>query len=73
MTQEQIEESIITSVFGLHMPIKLKMEKAILSSYHRLPTLKSEFAGLDSITGKDVELDFCDFLNGIYFINSSFY
>lgn len=65
MTQEQIEESILTNVFGLHMPIRMKMEKAILSSYHRLPSLKSEFSGLSSITGSDLELDFCDFLNGI--------
>lgn len=47
------------------MAIRLRMEKAILSSFHRLPTLKSEFCGLESVTKRDVEMDFYDFMGGM--------
>ena len=39
------------------------MEKRILSGIQRLPVLESEFAGLESMTGADTEIDFNDYLN----------
>jgi len=44
------------------------MEKQILSSFQRLPVLKSSFAGLDTITKKDLEFGFEDYLGGMYFL-----
>ena len=45
------------------MVMRLEMEKRILSGIQRLPVLQSEFAGLESMTGADTELDFSDYLN----------
>lgn len=44
--------------------MRLEMEKQILSSFQRLPVLKSSFAGLDTITKKDLEFGFEDYLGG---------
>ena len=52
----------LESVYGSHAAIRMRMEKAILSQFQRLPGLKSEFAGLDTILGKDEGISFEDFL-----------
>lgn len=56
----------MSNIFGSHMAIKQRMEKRILSSFHRLPSLRSEFSGLESFTKRDLEMDFCDFMNGMH-------
>eukprot|EP01115_Flamella_aegyptia_P012228 TRINITY_DN6024_c0_g1_i2.p1 TRINITY_DN6024_c0_g1~~TRINITY_DN6024_c0_g1_i2.p1 ORF type:complete len:76 (-),score=24.61 TRINITY_DN6024_c0_g1_i2:8-235(-) len=45
------------------MVVRMKMEETILGQFHRLPGLPSEFAGLDTIMGRDEELGFEDYLN----------
>lgn len=44
------------------MVMRMEMEKRILSGIQRLPVLQSEFAGLESITGADTQIDFTDYL-----------
>lgn len=46
------------------MVLRLEMEKKILSSYRRLPSLRSDFTGLESMTKKDEDFGFEDYLNG---------
>lgn len=41
------------------------MECAVLSQFQRLPPLRSEMCGLNTILGKDEELDFSDILVGM--------
>lgn len=53
----------LNNVYGSHMVIRMEMEKRILSGIQRLPVLHSEFAGLESMTGADVDFDFSDYLN----------
>lgn len=45
------------------MVLRMEMEKRILSGIQRLPVLKSEYAGLESMTGADTEFSFSDYLN----------
>jgi hypothetical protein len=61
-TQEQLKYTALKNVYGSHMVMRLEMEKQILSSFQRLPVLKSSFAGLDTITKKDLEFGFEDYL-----------
>lgn len=42
------------NIHGLHMPIKLGMEKAVLSKIHRLPGLPSSNLSLRTILGDDL-------------------
>lgn len=53
----------LNNVYGSHMVIRMEMEKRILSGIQRLPVIQSEFAGLESMTGADTEIDFDDYLN----------
>lgn len=61
-------------VFGDHICFSLQ---AILSQFQRLPGLKSSFAGLETLLGRDEEIDFGDYLGStltesalIYFIHT---
>ena len=49
------------------MPMRLQMEQAILSEFQRLPTLHSDFIGLETMLGIDEEIGFEDFLTGAAF------
>mmetsp|Transcript_21414 Transcript_21414/g.50347 ORF Transcript_21414/g.50347 Transcript_21414/m.50347 type:complete len:132 (+) Transcript_21414:114-509(+) len=50
-------------VYGTHMGLRLRMERAILSRPTRGPGLPSESLGLDTLTGRDTTFSFEDFLN----------
>jgi hypothetical protein len=58
-----MRNTALSNVYGSHMVMRLEMEKRILSGIQRLPVLQSEFAGLESMTGADTEIDFDDYLN----------
>mmetsp|Transcript_8099 Transcript_8099/g.8971 ORF Transcript_8099/g.8971 Transcript_8099/m.8971 type:complete len:126 (+) Transcript_8099:40-417(+) len=47
---------MLRHTFGDHMVSRLAMERQIASSFQRLPILKSENIALDTLTGKDLEL-----------------
>jgi len=50
---------------GMHAPMRLQVEHAIFSQYHRLPGLHSEFCGLDTLMDRDETLGFEDILQGL--------
>jgi len=55
-----LNEFALQNVYGSHMPMRLEMEKRLLSQFQRLPVLRSELAGLDTITKRDLEMEFGD-------------
>lgn len=57
------EFSALRNAQGLHMPMKLQMERTILSRVHRLPGLESSRASLRSVLD-DYDLGFEDMLCG---------
>ncbi|XP_059611978.1 proteasome maturation protein [Phlebotomus argentipes] len=48
---------------GLHAPLKMTMEVQAVKKTGRLPFLQSSNASLDSLTGRDLNIDFSDFLS----------
>ncbi|KAJ3194476.1 hypothetical protein HK101_002635 [Irineochytrium annulatum] len=62
-TQEKLKMNLLRRAHGLHMPIRLQMEKALLTQEtRRIPVLKSSNLALDILAGKDTSIDFEDFL-----------
>merc|ERR1719223_976411 len=53
-------------VYGSHAALRFRTEKAILTQFQRLPGLKSEFVGLDTLMGRDDTMGFEDFLSDPY-------
>jgi proteasome maturation protein len=56
---------MLAAVHGTHAPMRLEMEQAILSQFQRLPGLKSNFVGLETLLGRDEEIDFGDYLGSM--------
>ncbi|CAO3642196.1 unnamed protein product [Cunninghamella echinulata] len=61
--QWELKLSMARQTYGLHAPIKMMMEREIVSKRQRLPVLPSSNLHLDILTGKDETIDFEDFLN----------
>ncbi|RKO90801.1 proteasome maturation factor UMP1, partial [Blyttiomyces helicus] len=61
-TQEQLRYSMHRRAFGSHLPIRLQMEKALVSQVRRIPVLPVSNVGLDILTGRDGHIEFEDFL-----------
>jgi hypothetical protein len=55
---DQFTNFAIRNIYGEHMVTRFEMEKAITSSFCRLPVLKSELPSYVAITKGDVEVDF---------------
>mmetsp|Transcript_23364 Transcript_23364/g.38431 ORF Transcript_23364/g.38431 Transcript_23364/m.38431 type:complete len:135 (-) Transcript_23364:173-577(-) len=53
---------MMANVYGMHAPLKLRMEEEILGSFRRLPGLHSSFVGLDTLHNRDEDFDFSDYL-----------
>jgi proteasome maturation protein len=64
--QEQFEKQrqyyALSHVFGQAMPMHLEMEKFIVQTPLRLPTLQSSKLAMDTLTGRDETIDFEDYL-----------
>ena len=63
LQQFQIREKMLAATYGMHMPIRYNFEKQILSQHQRLPGLKSEMSGFNTIMRKDEDLSMKDYLN----------
>ncbi|ORX57315.1 proteasome maturation factor UMP1 [Piromyces finnis] len=64
-TQDRLQMTMLRNTFGMHVPIRLQMEKAIVSQVNRAPRqLHPEFnnVGMDILNGNDCSLGFEDFL-----------
>ncbi|XP_055696599.1 proteasome maturation protein [Lutzomyia longipalpis] len=55
--------NILRNREGIHAPLKMTMEMQAVKKVGRLPFLQSSNASLDSLIGRDLCLDFTDFLN----------
>jgi len=64
--EEKMNNFALRHVFGQHMVMRFEMEKRILSSVHRLPILRSEYCGLETITEKDLTIGFGDIFGDPY-------
>ncbi|TPX34069.1 hypothetical protein SmJEL517_g03250 [Synchytrium microbalum] len=62
-TQEKFKMDMYADVYGSHLPLRLQMEKAIVSQPKRIPVLPSSNFGLNILAGKDDSIDVEDFLN----------
>ena len=50
--------------YGSAAAISMKVEKAIMGNFQRLPGLRSSHVGLNTVLGVDEDIDFEDILNG---------
>merc|ERR1719254_264147 len=50
-------------VFGQHAPIRMKIERELLSQFQRLPGLKSSLVGLETLMDMDETIEFEDIFN----------
>eukprot|EP00188_Purpureofilum_apyrenoidigerum_P000886 Plantae.Rhodophyta-Purpureofilum_apyrenoidigerum.ctg14456.p2 GENE.Plantae.Rhodophyta-Purpureofilum_apyrenoidigerum.ctg14456~~Plantae.Rhodophyta-Purpureofilum_apyrenoidigerum.ctg14456.p2 ORF type:complete len:128 (+),score=35.98 Plantae.Rhodophyta-Purpureofilum_apyrenoidigerum.ctg14456:124-507(+) len=55
------KRQMLAATYGAYLPLKLMMEQEILSGFHRLPGLESEYTGLETLNKRDLDIDFCDF------------
>lgn len=50
--------------YGLHMPLKMKIERELLCQSQRLPGgMKSSLLGIEILMGKDTTIDYDEILN----------
>eukprot|EP01138_Halocafeteria_seosinensis_P000771 gb/GECG01000792.1/.p1 GENE.gb/GECG01000792.1/~~gb/GECG01000792.1/.p1 ORF type:complete len:150 (+),score=23.09 gb/GECG01000792.1/:1-450(+) len=49
-------------VYGEHAALEMEMDRKILKQFQRLPGIKSSFLGLDTVVGREYEIDFEDYL-----------
>ncbi|KAI8824150.1 proteasome maturation factor UMP1 [Fimicolochytrium jonesii] len=61
-THDQLQMTTHRQTFGLHAPLRLQMEKAIVSQIRRIPVLPTRNLGLDILEGRDSTIDYEDFL-----------
>jgi len=58
--QERLRKFALANTYGDHMVLRMEMDKQMLSTFQRLPVLKSSFAGLQALTGDDLEFNTAD-------------
>ena len=63
-THDELQLNLHRHAYGLHAPIRVKMERAFVSQRHRLPALPQSNLGLSILTGDDINIEFEDFLGG---------
>ncbi|KAI8329049.1 proteasome maturation factor UMP1-domain-containing protein [Chlamydoabsidia padenii] len=61
--QWELKLNMARQTYGMHAPIKMMMERDIVSKRQRMPVLPSSNLHLDILTGRDETIDFEDFLN----------
>eukprot|EP00456_Euglypha_rotunda_P001961 TRINITY_DN10399_c0_g1_i1.p1 TRINITY_DN10399_c0_g1~~TRINITY_DN10399_c0_g1_i1.p1 ORF type:complete len:135 (+),score=30.59 TRINITY_DN10399_c0_g1_i1:206-610(+) len=57
------DHTMLSHIYGTHLPIKIKMEENILSQFKRVGGLRSSLLGLETLMGMDTEIEFEDFLD----------
>ncbi|KAJ8323735.1 hypothetical protein QVD99_007102 [Batrachochytrium dendrobatidis] len=62
-TQEQLKTTVLRNTFGIHMPLRLKMEQALIKEHiHVIPVMPSRNLALDVLSGRNDTIEFEDFL-----------
>jgi hypothetical protein len=54
------QREVLAATYGQHVPLRMQMESEILSQYRRLPTLQSSMIGLDTLAGRDTQINLSD-------------
>ncbi|XP_065885861.1 proteasome maturation protein-like [Dysidea avara] len=63
VNKEELSYQALRHSQGLHAPLKLKMERMLVSKVGRMPPLHSSNLAMDTLTGRDETVEFCDYLN----------
>ncbi|KAJ7974211.1 cyclin-B1-2-like [Quillaja saponaria] len=64
MTQEEMKKKILTNTYGSAFPLKMDLDRQILSRFQRPPgAIPSSMLGLEAITGSLNDFGFEDYLN----------
>jgi len=66
--EDRRQKTMLAGVYGTHAPMRLEMEQAILSQFRRLPGLKSHHVGLETLMGRDEEIDFGDYMGSTFWL-----
>lgn len=61
--REELAYDTLRHAQGLHAPLKLKMERMLVSKTQRMAPLLSSNMSLDTLTGRSETVDFSDYLN----------
>ncbi|KAI9499312.1 proteasome maturation factor UMP1 [Zychaea mexicana] len=62
-SQWELKLNMARQVHGMHAPMRMMMERDIVSQRQRMPVLPSSNVHLDVLMGKDETIEFEDFLN----------
>jgi len=62
-TQRQSRKQMLAKVYGNYLPLQLTMEENILGQFRRLPGLKSNLLGLETLLDLDTNIEFHDYLD----------
>ncbi|KAA8493581.1 Proteasome maturation protein-like [Porphyridium purpureum] len=66
MSERQARETrdaALADLYGIHMPMRMEMERQIVSQFHRLPGLPSSHLALEFLNNTDLKIDFADYMN----------
>merc|ERR1711879_466405 len=61
--EEKQEMMQLALVHGAHAPLRMKMERELLSQFQRLPGIPSSLAGLETVLDTDETIEFEDVFN----------
>ncbi|KAH6568203.1 hypothetical protein BASA50_007336 [Batrachochytrium salamandrivorans] len=65
-TQEQLKSTVLRNAFGIHMPLRLQMEQALIKQHiHVIPVIQGRNLALDVLSGKIDTIEFEDFLGDV--------
>jgi hypothetical protein len=54
------QRKILAASYGQHVPLRMQIESEILSKFRRLPSLQSSMLGLETLAGRDTQIDVAD-------------
>merc|ERR1712065_53768 len=60
--QAALSKHALDATYGTHAFLRTQLDTAVMSSYHRLPGISSEFLALDTLSGADETIEFADYL-----------
>eukprot|EP00124_Ichthyophonus_hoferi_P003237 Ihof_evm8s269 gene=Ihof_evmTU8s269 len=61
--QDEIRLTMLASVSGMHAPMRIRMERALVTMPNRMPCISRTNLGLQTLMGRDETIDYCDYLN----------
>ena len=56
----QRQRGVLAATYGQHVPLRMQIESEILSQFRRLPTLQSSMLGLETLAGRDTQINVAD-------------